>query len=51
MEKKKYSQPIVELTQLLQSSSILTGSVTGIGIGGPSSGGVGGMPRRGTVIP
>ena len=42
MEKKKYSQPIVEQTQLLQSSSILVGSVNGLGIGEPIDDSIGG---------
>ena len=42
MEKKKYSQPIVEQMQLLPGSSILVGSVPNIGIGDPISGGEGG---------
>ena len=42
MKKKEYIKPVVELTQLMLNSIILVGSPTGIGIGEPIGGEVGG---------
>ena len=42
MKRQEYIQPAVELTQLMTNSIILAGSPTGLEIGDPISGGVGG---------
>ena len=42
MKNKKYSKPIVQATQLVATANLLVGSLTGLGIGTPISGGEGG---------
>ena len=42
MKRQEYIKPVVELTQLMTNSIILAGSPTGLPIGDPISGGVGG---------
>ena len=42
MKNKMYTKPIVEAMQLKATANLLAGSDTGLGIGDPISGGVGG---------